>query len=256
MLANGHFLQSSLWEVSRYCMVCWPPTVMFSLTIYFSISIFNFCHQITITLRPQVQKNYTVQSFAALHTYTWKSTTSSSEWNSWYMFFTAAVLKILILQVFMAGRLFGLFQDFRHTHFFHFMDAWSGLSGCWSNTVEDVLCKVWRNWAHSLGRWGEGKGLSPPPLKSTGIYFQHTDVYCYCCCSYVISCHRPFPLETTVIPTTQASRCKLLYFLCYVLMFLVRLSFVVYLLNFFLVWLPNLSLNLLLLFLWPHLLPV
>ena len=69
----------------------------------------------------------------------------------------------------------------------------------------------------------------------------------------VVSCQRIFlpgasSLEPTVIPTAQASRFRLQYFPCYVWCSKYSLSFVVNILNVFLVWLPKISLNLLLLF--------
>jgi hypothetical protein len=51
-----------------------------------------------------------------------------------------------------------------------------------------------------------------------------------------------------VIPTTQASSFRLLYFVYCVWCSKYKLSFVVNLLNVFLVWLPNFSLKLLLIF--------
>ena len=78
---------------------------------------------------------------------------------------------------------------------------------------------------------------------------------------YYVSRHKRFlpdtsPLEPTAIPTAQASkfRTTVLSVLCF--MFQVQLSFVVNLLNVYLVWLPNFSLKLLLPFRWFQLSPL
>ena len=75
-----------------------------------------------------------------------------------------------------------------------------------------------------------------------------------------VVCHRPFlpdtSLEPMMIPTAQASKFQTAIFSILCVMFQAQLSFVVNLLNIFLVGLSNISLNILLLFQWPQILPV